>query len=267
MVIWIYKEGILINDNEPIINICNKHKISNKTIYKYKDIKLYKDYYFSTHILNKEELNNIFATQLDVINNKITNTTESSSNVNEEILNAINELRKENKELKEQYIELQNNNNKQFNELRKENNELKESINKLVNVGLSSSLNVTKIFNKIEDIFPSNISNILDNQIVKLSLSEDIISKNISDIQLSISNISWINDKNKNYVNELVNKAIRKINGLYKTHSTKEEAIQIYKNNSVIEIIFNTQIIKIFTNNTSIMFNRFNLRNGILVSM
>ena len=135
MSIWIYKNRELLhNTSIPYFMIHKEYNITSKTIKKYKDNKPYKEYYFSTHRLNNEELNNIFpildngnSNSIDNIN--IIEDVSISDDINKQILNSINELKEQVKEIRKENIELK----EQVNEIRKENIELKEQVKEIQN--------------------------------------------------------------------------------------------------------------------------------------
>ena len=98
MSIWIYKNRELLhNESISYREIYSLYKISQTTIHRYKNTKLYKDIYFSNHRLNEDELDMIF---INSKHTKIDNNNNTQSNINEQLLKAINEL-------KEQVIESQ----------------------------------------------------------------------------------------------------------------------------------------------------------------
>lgn len=219
MSIWVYKNReLLYNTSISNIKIYKEYNITLRTVKKYKDNKIYKEYYFSTHRLTNEELNNIFPilNNGNSINRIIDSNTIGSTiidsntigNTNEQILKSINELKK------------------QVNELRKETIELKEFISKLtINIDTSSTKTITKMLNKIE-LANSNSTyfNLLDNQFIILSDSNDVLDVNKSLFAyISCFNPTLINEKNRDFIKEILSKAIIKINSLYKISMTREE--------------------------------------------
>lgn len=123
MNIWIYKNReLLYDDSLTYIEIYKQYNIARKTIKKYQDSKIYRGYYFSTHKLNNEELNNIFS-------NIITRSNVSCFlNINNGNSSTIDNIKEQVKEIQNKYNILE----KQITISRKENKELKNMLVKLL---------------------------------------------------------------------------------------------------------------------------------------
>lgn len=170
MSIWIYNNRELLHDTAITYReIYRIYKISQTSIHRYKNTKLYKEYYFSNHRLDEEGIDYIFSNTKTI---KINNSSNTNLDINE----------------------LKNKGYRQYKELQEQYNELKETFNAFIlNTDSISNSDISKLYKKIESKTKLNKPTLKESNIdicvlddIKEHIAPDIYFINDSELHIQI---------------------------------------------------------------------------------